>query len=414
VPGFVIKDENGQNLVTKGFAPPSRGSSINTLIGFAARPGRTAIGSSAVGAMSVFTNRLTARLSTQDAPFGTVFRDISTDVLIDTGDEQDPGLLDWSRTELYLRPGESVLAGERAIWEAALASKRRENVERFTYRFSVSRFAAAARKWLTDNPADSPVESFTFVSPVAVERAWRENNNDRVAMQRLALPLAFERVTNVANQREVAALSDANLGLVRSGTRRTRGVSPTRGTVAPVALNSLVAYGSAVTVSPVTAFAQPNARSRVASRVPSGTVLEITGAKRDGDRIWLRAVDPRTESTLYLREEAITVTPPVELGQSLSEVILAPVGNGASADIVDTQSLIVALNDLKASHRTISWISLSAAKGQDEEADDIASNRVMYTRFQLTLNGVDGRRITSVLGVDDIPEGQVRARVFGV
>ena len=154
---FSIVDAAAQDTVLKG-APatrPMHDARINLLAAYASRPGMPAIASDAGGdGPSLFTAELLAQLGMDEREFGVMFNDVSAQVRLASGERQQPGLQDWSDTELYLRLPTALREQQKEAWLVALSSRSRKLIQRFAYRFSISRHAAAARAWLADNVFD--------------------------------------------------------------------------------------------------------------------------------------------------------------------------------------------------------------------------------------------------------------------
>ena len=156
---FSIVDAAAQDTVLKG-APatrPMHDARINLLAAYASRPGMPAIASDAGGdGPSLFTAELLAQLGMDEREFGVMFNDVSAQVRLASGERQQPGLQDWSDTELYLRLPTALREQQKEAWLVALSSRSRKLIQRFAYRFSISRHAAAARAWLADNVFEDP------------------------------------------------------------------------------------------------------------------------------------------------------------------------------------------------------------------------------------------------------------------
>lgn len=157
--GFSIVDAAPFDPVLKG-APtlrPMHDARVNLLSAFASRPGMPAIASEDGGeGLSLFTAELLAQLGLDEREFGAMFNDVSAQVRLASGERQQPGLQDWSDTDLYLRLPGTLREQQKEAWLVALSSRSRKLIQRFAYRFSISRHAAAARAWLADNVFDDP------------------------------------------------------------------------------------------------------------------------------------------------------------------------------------------------------------------------------------------------------------------
>lgn len=157
--GFSIVDAAAYDPVLKG-APatrPMHDARVNLLSAYASRPGMPAIASDGDGgAPSLFTAELLAQLGMDEREFGAMFNDVSAQVRLASNERQQPGLQDWSDTDLYLRLPGALREQQKEAWLVALSSRSRKLIQRFAYRFSISRHAAAARAWLADNVFDGP------------------------------------------------------------------------------------------------------------------------------------------------------------------------------------------------------------------------------------------------------------------
>jgi len=177
IAGFSIVDPRRSDSVMKGAAPsrstlPAR---VNLLLAYASRPGMPAIASDGVDTESrpsLFTTELLAQLGNDDREFGAMFNEVGARVRQASDERQQPGLQDWSDTDLYLRLPPSLRDQQKEAWLVALSSRSRMLVQRFAYRFSISRHAAAARAWLADHRMDEatpPAASGHVPAPSTVD-----------------------------------------------------------------------------------------------------------------------------------------------------------------------------------------------------------------------------------------------------
>lgn len=157
--GFEIEGRPRSEPLLKQ-AMPERASGaarVNLLSALASRSGMPAIASDDVGdaaRASLFTTELVAQLGLDDREFGAMFNDVSARVREASDEQQQPGLIDWSDTDLYLRVPPDLRGQQKEAWQVALSSRSRRLVQRFAYRFSISRHAAAARAWLAEHVHD--------------------------------------------------------------------------------------------------------------------------------------------------------------------------------------------------------------------------------------------------------------------
>jgi hypothetical protein len=153
VTSVAVADLDGTTTVSKGsMAEPLPANETNVLIAFASRPGHPAEGSAAAGQLSIFTKHLLAFLGVEGMEIGTAFKEAFIDVLAETGGTQNPGLFDWSKAIVFLRPSQADLDGERTAWLAVLDTKNPSQIGRYVLRHALSRYAFAAKEWLADHP----------------------------------------------------------------------------------------------------------------------------------------------------------------------------------------------------------------------------------------------------------------------
>lgn len=402
--GFVVAQSQNTGMVLKGSAAP--GGTLggeNYMIGFAARPGQPALGSATTGNLSPFTEGLLAHMASQSSSFKSVFADASSEVRVKTNGAQHPGLVDWSSTDFFLAPTPAILAQERELWLTALAARTRSSIQWYVLRYALSRYAAAARQWLRENPEDTATVRFTRISPIAVDRAWQTANLKK-AIVPTAPGFAYERFAG-ATASIARALPDKELGLVRSGTK------PASRTFESDVL-TLKAHGTAVATGKYTARATPSSDGTALFEVQPGTKLKIVGIKDlpSGEN-WVVAKVPGSGQQVFLRpHDTPRTAPPVEIGSPLLEVKAGARSNGLDG-LADEKPVHQALIALKRS--TVTWISLAIAPSTDPREAGTRAARLANVEFLLKQAGVDERRITSISDASDLDGDGVRIRFFG-
>lgn len=406
--GFVISAPGNSNAVAKGIAEPLRGArNVNTMVGFAARPGFVALGTAAADQLSLFSASLADRITIQDDDFGSIFKDVSVDVLQSSDGTQQPGLFDWSNTNPFLNPSSLTVERERSSWKASLESGKRQVIARFEKRNSVSRFASSARRWLEEHPEDSSTSRFTLISPAAVERAWH-SDRDRVAIAPTFGGFAFDRVLPIKSSETVAMLTNSQLGMVPSGRREiqpelerlmqsflahrvvvaTTDVGASYSSVKPMKANAMVKAGTRVSVD----------RFELTEAGTPVLVGKVTG---DAQQIYLP-----------LKTSWASPVSPVELGKSRSELILPPPTKGFR-DVIDPEQIQARIAELKTQKKTITWVSIAISPHLDERVYDGRLARATHAAYILRRADIDERRISSLTAVDDTLGDGVRLRFFG-
>jgi hypothetical protein len=404
--GFVVSTPKDPNLVPKGVteAPPET-RNTNYMVGFATKPGYPAVGMSGAGQLSPFTKGLLAYIDREGNSFKASFNDVSADVRVETQDAQQPGLMDWSSADFYLKPGAAILAQEKELWLATLETQNRSNIRKFLLRYSVSRYAEAARHWLRDEPEDT-VARYTKLSPAAVDRAWEPATGKKAVFPAFS-GLAYERSVNKAVSMR---LPDHVLGITPSGA------SALRVDNAKILsdLAGFQALGSAVVTSRLTARASPSLASAAIFDVEPGTKVDLIGAREvEGQSPWLIARLKNSSADIFLRPATLgTSANPVEIGNPLREITV-PQRAAGLRDLVEAGAVNDALAEIKAKRQTISWVSVSTSKSSDEREADARISRLSHVEYLLKQAGIDDKRITSLSGSDSFDGPDVRVRFFG-
>lgn len=399
--GFVVADSKNPGMVLKGSAEPNTQGGENYMVGFATRPGRPALGSTASGTMSPFTAGLLSHMAGQSGSFKSLFADASSEVRVKTNGEQHPGLLDWSSTDFFLAPTPTILMQERELWLTALATRDRSSVQWYLLRYALSRYAAAARQWLSENPESTAPVRFTRISPVAVDRAWQTANLKK-AIVPTAPGFAFERV--VSATADAGTLPDKELGLVLSGTKSA-------GRKFASHVRTLKAHGSAVATGKYTARATPAIDAPPLFEVQPGTKLHIVDLKHSPSGDWVVANVAGSGQQVFVRPLTNSgASAPVEIGAPLLEVKTGA-RSTALDGLADEQPLQHALAALRKS--TVTWVSLAIAPSADPREAGIRAARLANVEYLLKQAGVDERRITSITNATDLDGSIVRVRFFG-
>lgn len=412
IAGFVInpRDDKNQNLVMKGVANQQRPNNrVNTLVGYAAKPGNGAAGYSIADVPSLFTGALLEYVDADAEEFHAVFADASAEVVNKTNGDQWPGMEVWSNTELYLRASSAIEAQEKELWLASLSAGTRVAIGRYNNRHSVSRYAAAARQWLDDNPVDPPAPKYTRISPAAVERVW-DSHDKKLAIEPSIGNWAFERSLDIAASDKLRIFDNDQLGLVRSGSG-----TATKGKLdLAQALPILQAHGTLIATRDVVSREGPSVTAAPTARVASGTPVKVDGfdLSQKGDA-WLIGRVSGNASPVYL---PITIDRkpqrPVELRKNLLEV-QAPPRRGGLPDLVEAGPIDQAVKTIRSKSETITWVSLAVARTTDPQEADARSARLTHAVYLLKRAGIDERRITTAGPADDVSGNGVRIRFFG-
>ena len=443
---FVVRNEQGESVLNKGLAEPlDLKLGVNSIISYATRHGKIAVGTGAPGQTSIFTRHLISHLSTEGKPFLEVFRRVAAEVRNHTNEEQVPYPYLFSQTDPYLKPTAEIVAQQKESWESVI-DKEYDVVKVFYYMNSVSPCAASVRKWLEDNlsratrfigvssvaaAVNQPAVSFanqrlddalghspryTRVSPIAVDRAWRPGSVGRVSVQRLGLPLfAFSRALTEEQAAALRETSDAEIGLLRSGT------SPRPPEALAYSLGAIDTHEKVVATRRLSGLASPSAAAQTVESIPLGSQLLVNGVTVGADsQTYVSASTAYNAKSFFIRiPELVAALEPLELGQSVREIVVPPRPDGLPG-LVAPEPIREAVEEMRRQGWKITWVSLAAApadaEGERERELQRSHRLVMLMNAEHILKraGIEGTRITSVAGREDFSGDGVRVRFFGI
>jgi hypothetical protein len=420
------------NLAAGGLTQLGAGTGeVNSIIAFATEPGKTATGSSVAGQMSRYTKHVVAYIGNEGQTVLTVLSSAGADVKDESSGDQLPILISPWITNPFLRPSTQNLNDDKEAWCVALESRLKARIKRYKDAYSVTRYAADARKWLRDLSELAPA-GFTLVSPVAVERAFRANNT-RMAVRSLeTTAFAFPREMNVGWEKDLATAEDRELGIVPSGTTQKNlaleksgekylaenwGIesTPKRAEKLAFTIASIDVHENVVATESLMARAQPDEQAKVVDQLLAGTSLRVVGlAEGPNDTVWLQVLTEQKQTPLFVKVPSSAKSRPlVELGQSLKEIV-ARDNPDRIPDLIDALPLQDAINQLRNGGWEITWISLATGAINDEVKQGLRDARLEHARYLLKQMGVPGVRITAVTAANDFKDDGVRIRIFGV
>ncbi len=173
--------------------------------------------------------------------------------------------------------------------------------------------------------------------------------------------------------------------------------------------------GALLTTASTPVRTRPERSAPTLEVLKSRTRLEVTEIVDglDGSGIWARlalsASDPDRVGYIPLDKPPATS---IALGRSLVELSLPPVIGGIPT-LVDATLLDRELAALKKRRQRVTWASLAVAPSRDPREVDTRLARLAHAMLLLSNAGVDARRTTSVVGVDDYAGDGVRVRLYG-
>ena len=390
----------------------------NVVIGFSSDLGSPSIGSSASGKMSDYTAALAKFLPAADKNFDWVQKEVHAEVQIATNDRQKPFFSEGSSAEIYFRPSPEIEAQEREQWETALGTNRLDRVLWFLKRFSVSRYVAAAHKWLTDNE-QRVAEPFTRISPLGPELAWMESageteirsigggltasfptgegTGEPIKLQRIEGPLAFERVADGRLLEE----DEGELGTTRS-----------LGAVGETA-SEFIKHGEAVLTSDQVALERPDALSPEAASLPAGTRVFVDDLKTDKrKRTWAEVRRPNSVKPVFIDISSTTGSKQTDLGRPLLEVSVGGLKTGLQT-LVDAAPINDAVRQLRDDGSTIAWVSIATPSTPKRSGLELFSARADHVVYLLQKNGILRQQVSILQEAPDLQGEMLRVRFFG-
>jgi hypothetical protein len=258
------------------------------------------------------------------------------------------------------------------------------------------------------------------------------------------VPLAFARSLSQDEKPTLRELSDAEVGLVRSGINKQQIANLKTGqefmartmpqndlrtdfyrNSLAYSLATIDAHGTMVAMRRLLGRTEPTASADVVERIPAGAILQIKGVTvGDNESIWVQATGAGNSSPFYFKLEAAATPRVLELGHSVRE-LLVPSRPGSLPELVDPAPIRAALEELKAQGWKITWISLSTAATVDEVEQETRAARMANAEYILKHSDVPlfvskgtssdiADRITSVSGREDFSGESVRIRFFGI
>jgi hypothetical protein len=410
IPGLTVPNPSVPGTVVKGPTappPPPPQTESNYMIGFAARPGSTALAFTVAGVPSPFTFGLLRNIAREGTSFKSSFTDVIADVYVKTSKVQQPGLVDYAATDFFFRPTPTILGQEKELWLSVLETRDREEILRFSVRHAASRYARAAREWLRTNES-SPLPVASEVSPIAVERSW-ETPNVVKTVEPASSGLAFAS-TQSAEALVARSLPDELLGVASSTGVLSNAIGKLQRD-----LQSYVAHGSAVTTAAYIARETPSQTSPGIKEIGPGTRLQILGqVPSEAPGTWIAARVPGVarEKIYFSAPSAPPSDRLVKLGRAVAEIVAAPRPTGIT-DLVDAASIAGTVNGLRSNNTSITWVSLAIAQTDDAVEAGARKARLANARYVLRQLGVPAERITAVSNATDFQGRGVRVRIFG-
>lgn len=397
VSGSVKSAENQIEGIAKGPTQAMPRTS-NVVISFASSFGYTSLGRSDADKMSYFTEALVEFLPQQDLIFDQVKRKTRLKVIYNTSNIQVPWFSESDSSQLFLKPSKETSDDEKNIWESRLRTNDQEQIWNFAQEYSISRFVAAAKRWLEDYKLRKL--GLTKVAPTAVDAAWRSNPLEPVSTLRIDGPFAFRKIGRVAD-----GYPENPAVTIEGDARRGDAVSVARAGAEILARQQLV-----FTTSTLAARTEPSESAPLAGTVGLGTPIDIAGVvDNPSGEPWLQIRSGTGAAFLPASRISLGRTP---LGFSLREIEVSPAAGGHPSRM-DDGMIRSAVAELKRAGRSINRVSVSAPPTTTEKDLRLASGRIAYAILLLERAGVDRHLITAVNGGKDHSGDNLRVRFYG-
>lgn len=423
IAGFVVDDNTPEGYISKGLADPVQPKrATNVMYAFASRPGSPALTRSEPGEMSIFTGSLSEHIGAQHLEFGSIFRNVSAQVVVRTQGDQHPGIANWSDSDLYFVSSDILREQQKKAWLAALSGKNRTEIATFLRRFAASPYADAARRWLKDHSASTASESTSDISPWAVERAWQrrlDTRNFSIAFAPVGIAFANDMVAD-AYSSSLSTFPDRELGILPPIKFFGIGGAPKLQWMP----DALAAHRDIVTTKDFVARYRPSKHAAMYTTLAAGTPLSIQRIEAGpSGETWLAVSardgiedDLQTASNFYIAVSSLYSSQSTKLGSPLSQIEVRP-AVGPLRELLAEDPIKQAIVALERAGKSVTWAAIATApvpSGPDQRREELVlSMRRTHASYLLRGAGVDGKAITSTAGVPGIAQDAVRIRFFG-
>jgi hypothetical protein len=391
----------------------------NVVIGFSSDAGKTSMGSDLPDQLSAYTAALAKFVPEEGKEFDTVRKDVREEVLFKTNEQQTPWFSESSSSEIYFAPSELILGQELDLWKQVLLSKDRREVLRFLRRHSVSRYAAAARRWLNDHP--DQVASFTRISPIGPEVAWSYYKSQQggvgafdkpsgdvvtaAKVRNFSGPFAFDRVARLGNVAKGGELLAADEVIEAQAANQL--------TDAETLADVFAKQGEAVAAAQVVGRAQPSDRAKAVTVIGVGTRLRILGFETDSSgTLWVKALVPKLDGPVFVAIPSSTKSGTTNIGKPLLELKVAG-PDGGLVSSVNEKPILDAVEKIRAAKLSVLWVSIATPDTDDPRMTDIFGERATYLIRILNRVGISSLQISTVEKATDLQGKYLRVRIFG-
>ncbi|MDI1330902.1 caspase family protein [Pseudomonas sp.] len=394
--------ESGKNKeIEKGLMRPTIRLATNFVIGYAAEPGQAAI--SRVGEQSYFTQAITKSIDNGIYEFDELRRSVIDEVINSSRGKQAPWFLDSTTAVIRLRDTEQSLTNEKTSWINVLGSGAPDMVQRYIRTFPTSRYVTAAREWLRDNPGKEPIAT-TYLPPAIVAEAWNSSAPITVEFSDVSQEFKFPKNGSQSLKTAQAAQQYFNK-FQKRGARQTL---------------YLDASDMILTSKNQVVRATPSTNSIITDSVAAGTNIVFTKAVRDTrGHSWVLTDDKVTNIKGYISTPNNYNITQVTFGTPVAEGYARP-STPESSGLVIKEDVYKLIEQIKLSEKEPSWASLEVGTSECLEVDkercalqsDLNALRLLHVESMLAAHGYARNKITSLTNVEDVPNNEVRIRLF--
>lgn len=387
--------------IEKGLLRPSIRLATNFVIGYAAEPGHAAI--ARAGEQSYFTQAITKSIDNGIYEFDDLRRAVIDEVLNSSRGKQAPWFLDSTTAVIRLHDTEQSLTNEKTTWINVLGSGAPEMVQRYIRTFPTSRFVTAAREWLRDNPEKEPVAT-TYLPPAIVAEAWNSNTPVTVEFTDVSQEFKFPKSGRQSPKTAQAAQQYFNKIQKRS-VRQTL---------------YLDASDMILTSKDQVVRATPSTQSMITDSVAAGTNIAFTKAISDAHgNSWVLTNDETKNTKGYILTPNNYNTMKVKFGTPAAEGYARP-NAPESSGLVIKEDVYKLIEQIKFGNKKPSWASLEVGAIKCLEIDkerctlqsDLNTLRLLHVESLLATHGYARNKITSLTNVENIPNNEIRIRLF--
>ncbi|MBA3518788.1 MAG: hypothetical protein H0T75_14385 [Rhizobiales bacterium] len=332
--------------------------------------------------------------------FDQVQKEVRFHVRESTSETQTPWFSESSSAILYLKRSQGIAEDELVAWRSALGTGKNA-VRKFLSFYSVSDYAAAARRWLSDNSGNAEAFS-TRISPLAPEFGWESSAPSAtpapIVVARVSGPIGLDG--DVQDLLPPISASFEQLVLAPAAPAQAAQQSG----------RILVAHGEGIALGTVEGCSEPTESAPVAESFEFGdsiTVGDVAFPKLNETWLKVRGTDFSPWSYVLLPPGG---APSVEIGEPSAELTVTGKPDRLPT-LADVDEMVRTISDLKSERRSVSWVSIATPKTESSKHQDLLALRATHISQVLVENGVPRPNITTAQE-QEFAGDDIRVRIF--